>query len=69
MSIDNIINNNKIITMFEIEEIINQLQFESNFISKELIEDCVREYVENTVAVSSIEEEENLIIKMINKIY
>ena len=69
MSIDNIINNNKIITMLEIEEIINQLQFESNFISKELIEDCVREYVENTVAVNSIEEEENLIIKMINKIY
>jgi len=55
--------------MLEIEEIINQLQFESNFISKELIEDCVREYVENTVAVDSIEEEENLIIKMINKIY
>ena len=63
----NIINKNK--TMLEIEEIINQLQFESNFISKELIEDCVREYVENTVAVNSIEEEENLIIKMINKIY
>jgi len=57
------------ITMLEIKEIINQLQFESNFISKELIEDCVREYVENTIAVSSIEEEENLIIKMINKIY
>ena len=55
--------------MLEIQEIINQLQFESNFISKELIEDYVREYVENTVAVSSIEEEENLIIKMINKIY
>ena len=55
--------------MLEIEEIINQLQFESNFISKELIEDCVRDYVENTVSVNSIEEEENLIIKMINKIY
>ena len=55
--------------MVGIEEIISQLQFESNFISKELIEDCVRDYVENTVSVSSIEEEENLIIKKINKIY
>ena len=55
--------------MVEIKEIISQLQFESNFISKELIEDCVRDYVENTVSVDSIEEEENLIIKMINKIY
>ena len=55
--------------MVGIEEIISQLQFESNFISKELIEDCVRDYVENTVSVDSIEEEENLIIKMINKIY
>ena len=55
--------------MVGIEEIISQLQFESNFISKELIEDCVRDYVENTVSVNSIEEEENLIIKIINKIY
>ena len=55
--------------MVGIEEIISQLQFESNFISKELIEDCVRDYVENTVVVDSIEEEENLIIKIINKIY
>ena len=55
--------------MVGIEEIISQLQFESNFISKELIEDCVRDYVENTVSVDSIEEEENLIIKIINKIY
>ena len=55
--------------MVGIEEIISQLQFESNFISKELIEDCVRDYVENTVTVNSIEEEEKLIIKMINKIY
>ncbi len=55
--------------MIGIEEIISQLQFESNFISKELIEDCVRDYVENTVSVNSIEEEEDLIIKIINKIY
>jgi hypothetical protein len=55
--------------ILEIQEIINQLQFEANFISKELIEDCVREYVENTLTVDSIEEEENIIIKMINKIY
>ena len=55
--------------MLEVQEIINQLQFESNFISKELIEDYKLEYVENTVSVETIEEEENLIIKMINKIY
>ena len=55
--------------MLQIEEIINQLQFESNYISRKEIENCVREYVENTIAVNSIEEEESLITKIINKIY
>ncbi len=55
--------------MLEIQEIINQLQFESNFISKELIKDAVIDYVDNTITLNTIEESNNLINKIINKIY
>ena len=55
--------------MIEIKEIINQLQFESNFISKELIKDAVIDYVDNTITLNTIEESNNLINKIINKIY
>ncbi len=55
--------------MLEIQEIINQLQFESNFISKELIKDAVIDYVDNTITLNTIKEPNNLINKIINKIY
>ena len=55
--------------MIEIQEIINQLQFESNFINKELIKDAVIDYVDNTITLNTIEESNNLINKIINKIY
>jgi hypothetical protein len=55
--------------MIEIQEIINQLQFESNFIHKELIKDAVIDYVDNTITLNTIEESNNLINKIINKIY
>ncbi len=55
--------------MLEIQEIINQLQFESNFIHKELIKDAVIDYVDNTITLNTIEESNNLINKIINKIY
>jgi hypothetical protein len=55
--------------MLEIQDIINQLQFESNFIHKELIKDAVIDYVDNTITLNTIEESNNLINKIINKIY
>ncbi len=55
--------------MIEIQEIINQLQFESNFTSKELIKEAVIDYVDNTITLNTIEESNNLINKIINKIY
>ncbi len=55
--------------MLEIQEIINQLQFESNFINKELIKEAVIDYVDNTITLNTIEESNNLINKIINKIY
>ncbi len=55
--------------MLEIQDIITQLQFESNFIHKELIKDAVIDYVDNTITLNTIEESNNLINKIINKIY
>tara|TARA_R100001463_G_C3405325_1_gene208479 strand:+ start:313 stop:489 length:177 start_codon:yes stop_codon:yes gene_type:complete len=55
--------------MLEIQEIITQLQFESNFINKELIKEAVIDYVDNTITLNTIEESNNLINKIINKIY